>query len=247
MSIRLRYPVLALALSVAACADDGPSSGWRHSVGAAKGGAAPLSGAIFTTTEDGTRVDANIYDAFCDVYVNGGPAHEGAAGLPEGDYYFQVTDPPGHNLLSTDAVTHRQFHVDGTGRISGLSGAGDHDTGMNAVDGGVTVQLCPFLPTPNPGCEFKVWVTRVADYDLTAMSAKFGFVPSESKTDNFKVCEEAEEPDAGPGEPDAGPGEPDAGPGEPDAGPGDESDGDREPDGGDEESDGDDTIDEQAP
>lgn len=194
--MRIRSTVLALALAAAgACSDDQrPGTQW-HPVGGGGGGGAPLTGAIFTTTEDGTRVDANIYDAQCDVYLNGGPAHEGAAGLPEGDYYFQVTDPSGFFLLSTDAVEERQFHVDGTGRISGLSGAGSHATGTNEVDGGVTVQLCPFLDTPNPGCEYKVWATRVSDYDSDADMGRHGFIQSQSKTDNFKVCEGDTPPD----------------------------------------------------
>ena len=63
----------------------------------------PLPGAIFTTMPDGSRVNANIYTNAYDVYLDGGPgpnAPPGAAGLPEGDYYFQVTDPSGKKLLS---------------------------------------------------------------------------------------------------------------------------------------------------
>ena len=85
---------------------------------------AQLSGAIFTTVMDGTRVNANIYQDKCGalgVWLDGGPgpnAPPGAAGLPDGDYYFQVTDPSGKTLLSTDAVQNRQFHVSG-----GMQGA----------------------------------------------------------------------------------------------------------------------------
>jgi len=145
-----------------------------------------LSGAIFTTTEDGTRVNENHYQTTCDVYLNGGPEKEGAAGLPAGSYYFQVTDPPGKVLLSTDAVEMRIVNVDESGRFVSAV----HPTGENAVDGGVTVQLCPFDLSPNEGCVHKVWLTRVEDYDLEAMNGNFGFVESRSKTDNFKVCEE---------------------------------------------------------
>jgi len=64
-----------------------------------------LSGAIFTTVSDGTVVNANQYDSKCAVYLDGGPgphAPATAAGLPDGEYYFQVTDPNGKTLLSTD-------------------------------------------------------------------------------------------------------------------------------------------------
>jgi len=54
-----------------------------------------LSGAIFTTTEDGTHANQNPFEFTCDVYLGGGPEKEGAAGLPPGSYSFQVTDPAG--------------------------------------------------------------------------------------------------------------------------------------------------------
>ena len=46
--------------------------------------AAPLPGAIFTTDAGCTGVDLNIYPSKDAVYVDGGPAHPGAAGLPDG-------------------------------------------------------------------------------------------------------------------------------------------------------------------
>lgn len=58
-------------------------------------------GAIFTSKGDGTSVDQNIYDDKCDVYLNGGPQNANSQGLPDGTYYFQVTDPSGATLLSS--------------------------------------------------------------------------------------------------------------------------------------------------
>jgi hypothetical protein len=76
---------------------------------------APLPGAIFTTIADGTIVNANTqYTSKCEVYLDGGPgpnAPAKAAGLPAGDYFFQVTDPNGQTLLSTDVVNNRRFRV----------------------------------------------------------------------------------------------------------------------------------------
>src|SRR2546430_16988512 len=78
---------------------------------------AGVTGAIFTTTNDGNTVNGNIYQSCCDVYLNGGPGPHApctSAGLPPGDYYFQVTDPSGGILLSTDAVDpNRRFTVSG--------------------------------------------------------------------------------------------------------------------------------------
>ena len=78
--------------------------------------AAQVTGAIFTTTFDGGFVNANVYDSFLGPYLNGGPrpnAPCAAAGLPNGDYYFQVTDPSGSVLLSTDSISERMVYVFG--------------------------------------------------------------------------------------------------------------------------------------
>ncbi|MGH8245900.1 MAG: hypothetical protein ACREUU_05655, partial [Gammaproteobacteria bacterium] len=128
--------------------------------------APPLSGAIFTTNANGTRINQNHFNDKCEVYLDGGPgpsAPQWAAGLPDGDYYFQVTDPSGRTLLSTDPVANRQFRVTG-GIISGLSGLGNHVTGTDVDHGGKTIQLCPYLDTPNNGGVYKVWVTRIEDF-----------------------------------------------------------------------------------
>src|SRR5436309_4674219 len=74
----------------------------------------PPSGAIFTTVADGSEVNFNHYPSKPDVYLDGGPgpgAPQTAAGLDDGTYVFQVTDPSGKNLLSTDPAQCRQFTV----------------------------------------------------------------------------------------------------------------------------------------
>lgn len=151
-----------------------------------------LSGAIFTTDASGVPVNLNIYDAKEDVYLNGGPginAPDSAAGLPEGDYYFQVTDPSGKVLLSTDPVTCRGVHVDASGVFTNVLPAGgcEHATGVDGEDGGATVQLFPYLDTPNNGGVYKVWLTPTDDLDCGAPGSRHCFVPHHSKTDNYKV------------------------------------------------------------
>lgn len=174
--------------------------------------AAGLSGAIFTTNSNGSQVNGNQYDSPCSVYLNGGPgphAPATAAGLPDGDYYFQVTDPSGKTLLSTDPVSNRSFHVTG-GVIVAYTGIGSfpHFTGMDSDEpGGVTIRLAnitcgnpsltvqDFLPSPNNGGTYKVWATPHTNFigDPTQVDNPcgagcfHGFVPSSSKTDNFKV------------------------------------------------------------
>jgi hypothetical protein len=91
-------------------------------------------------------------------------------------------------------VQNRQFHVSG-GIITGLSGLGNHNTGLDVDHGATTGELCPFNDTPNPGGVYKAWVTPVSQFrgnpanvDNSCGNGCFhGFVPAFSKTDNFKV------------------------------------------------------------
>jgi hypothetical protein len=175
---------------------------------AAPAGATAPSGAIFTTVFDGSEVNFNIYPSKDAVYLDGGPgpgAPQGAAGLDDGTYVFQVTEPSGKTLLSTDLAKCRQFTVS-AGIITGVVAAGgcEHVTGLDVDHNATTVQLIPYLDTPNPGGEYKVWVIKVADFLAgcvalgksnglalidcgRAAGNAHGFVPSDSKTDNFKV------------------------------------------------------------
>jgi hypothetical protein len=77
--------------------------------------AASLAGAIFTTTPDGVIVNENVrYNDKREVYLDGGPgpnAPKTAAGLPDDDYVFQVTNPNGAVLLSEDASKCRVVRV----------------------------------------------------------------------------------------------------------------------------------------
>src|SRR6476620_5123245 len=59
----------------------------------------PLPGAIFTTDSTCTEVNLTIYGDKADLYIDGAPAHPGAARLPGGDYCVHVTDPSGHTVL----------------------------------------------------------------------------------------------------------------------------------------------------
>jgi len=143
-----------------------------------------VTGAIWTTEPHGERVNGNLYNNPRDVYLSGGPHKEGAAGLPNGDYYFQVTEPAGKTLLSTDDLEKRKFEVQ-NGYINSIDG-GTHKWNLDTTRGyGIVVQLWPFSYTPNRGGEFKVWVTKVDNYSPS--QGTFGFISSLSKTDNFKV------------------------------------------------------------
>ena len=63
------------------------------------------------------------------MYLSGGPQNLKASGLPDGTYYFQVTNPSGATLLSTDAAVCRQLMVV-NGRVAGSTGPScKHATG----------------------------------------------------------------------------------------------------------------------
>lgn len=169
---------------------------------------AQIAGAIFTTLPNGGAVNYNIYASKDLVYLDGGPppgAPQTAAGLPDGTYVFQVTDPSGKTLLSQDIANCRQFTV-ANGIIASIVPVGPctHKTSLDVDHAAVTVQLMPYLDTPNNGGEYKAWATPVQDYldgcdalgvsnglavvDCGHTGGDFhGFIPRFSKTDNFKV------------------------------------------------------------
>jgi cysteine-rich repeat protein len=157
-----RLAIVALALAGCVGSDESTSS-------------QDLSGAVHTTDGSGGIVDGNIYGAKEDVYLDGGPRSNGPA-LDEGTYMFQVTDPSGKKLLSSDDIACRSFHVSSAGVVDAVLGdACAHATGVD-VNGGITIQLVPFADTPNHGGEYKLWV-----------STDSSFAHKDSKTDNFKV------------------------------------------------------------
>jgi hypothetical protein len=88
------------------------------------------SGAIFTTVPDGTIVNENVhYEGRHYVYLDGGPKQNApahAAGLDEGFYVFQITDPPGKLLLSRDPARCRIVHVNAAGVIDQLMAPTDN-------------------------------------------------------------------------------------------------------------------------
>jgi hypothetical protein len=127
----------------------------------------PLPGAVFTTDSTCSGVDLNIYGSKDAVYINGGPAHPGAAGLPDGSYCVQVTSPDGTVLgvSAPGAVTVSGGEFVSCYRLSAI---------LNTATSGFTVP--GYDDTNNPGGEYKVWVSTDCD-----------FTNNSTKTDNFKV------------------------------------------------------------
>jgi len=103
-------------------------------------------------------VNCNLYNVKVDVWLNGGPDN---AALDPGTYYFNVTDPSGKVLLSSDAVSDRTFNV-----IEFPAGSGDFIIdpaahGTHDLEHG-ELQLVPFADTPNNGGVYKLAICNVA-------------------------------------------------------------------------------------
>jgi len=137
--------------------DGGPSD---------EGGVAPYAavvGSISVMLENGQPAAAVIFEDKCDAYLVAGQ-EEGPPRLPDGDYFFQVTDVSGETLLSSDEVRFRQFRV-ADGVIEGVSGQGSHTVWVNSLSGAASVQLCPYAESPDASGMYQVWVTRVKDFE----------------------------------------------------------------------------------
>jgi hypothetical protein len=136
--------------------------------------APPMTGAIFTTDSNCDGTDLNIYDSRAAVYLDGGPAHPGAASLPDGNYYVQVTNPSGTVLgSSVGTLNETPYQVVG-GEVACLQLWSIVET-ASGIDG-CTADQQGYCPTDNPGGEYKVWVSQGPNFDN-----------DESKTDNFKI------------------------------------------------------------
>lgn len=97
--------------------------------------------------------------------------------MDDDTYVFQVTNPSGTQLLSSDDIGLREFQVSG-----GVVVASNSHPSVAGDCGGIRIQVAPFDDTPNNGGVYKLWVTRKSDY-----IANGGFRPGSTKTDNFHV------------------------------------------------------------
>lgn len=167
---RLPFLVLLVALSATATAQN--------------------QGVIFTTDENANQVTGNVFESTRAVYLSGGPSPGTCSGpgLPDGSYYFQVTSPSGSVLLSSDDLSNRIVIVF-EGFIIGV-GPGGHLTRKGACfkAGSRIVKLAPFANTPDPGDEYKVWLTPVENFSFLG-GGFHGFLAEHSRCANFKVTE----------------------------------------------------------
>lgn len=153
---------------------------------AAQSAFAIVSGATWTTNVSGERVNQNIYDAKCDVYLSGGPGNGQNNELIDGDYYYQVTDTSGKTVLSTSLAANRTITVYG-GVVVG------------------SVPMCDPDPYDSSGNGvYKAWLIRAYAPDCVVSFVGREFVVTNSqgndaiescsKTDNFKIGPELPPP-----------------------------------------------------
>lgn len=145
-------------------------------------------GKTYSTNASGLAVNQNQFTAKSDVYIAGGPQNANSAGLTDGLYYFQVTDPNGATLLSTDNAVCREVNVV-NGRVAGATGPCPHaDGSTNPSNGATSVQLIPFNDTPNAGGVYKIWLLPSTCATINSLDAKvLDFSGGCGNTDNFQI------------------------------------------------------------
>jgi hypothetical protein len=148
---------------------------------------AALTAAVYTSNDDGSVVNANIYEALGDVYLTGGPCPEGGD-LPDGDYYFEVVQPAGGGaLLSTDPIGNRMFTIT-DGLIT--SASGHVQNAMSCEPSALVIQLAPYSPSINGEYKLQVATRDSVEEDCANFDANVVFPicnQAEQKSDNFKV------------------------------------------------------------
>ncbi len=156
----------------------------------------PIFGSIATVASGSPAAPQQIFGRRQDVFLAGGPISTPcrfAEYLPDGKYYFQVTDPSGKQLLSTDTVSERAVTVK-AGVIASYDGATHSADGKTAC-GSLAVNLMPFADAGSQKAAYVVWVTPAADFDgsVTAVDSIcgagcfHGFHPELSRAFAFRV------------------------------------------------------------
>ncbi len=158
--------------------------------------AVPVFGSIATVFSGTPAAPQQIFGRRQDVFLAGGPVTTPcrfAEYLPDGKYYFQVTDPSGTRLLSTDTVSERAVTVT-AGVIASYDGATHAADGQTAC-GSLAVNLMPYADAGSQKAAYVAWLTPAANFDgsVTAVDSIcgagcfHGFHPELSRTFAFRV------------------------------------------------------------
>jgi|GEM_PF-3544800 len=169
---------------------------FRTASGDAEAAITPASGSIGTVASASPARPQGVFGRREDAFLAGGPLTSPCffpAYLPDGKYYFQVTDSTGRTLLSTDVVSERAVTVKG-----GVIGSYDGKT--HAVDGktacgSLAVNLMPYADAGPQKAAYVVWLTSAADFDGSTAAVDnvcgsgcfHGFHADLSRTFGFRV------------------------------------------------------------
>lgn len=155
---------------------------------------AQVSGSIATVDSGSTarQVFAHREDVFLAAGSLSSPCRA-VDYLPDGKYYFQVTDPSGRVLLSTDPVAERGVTVR-SGVLSSYDGTTHAIDGRNPC-GSLAVGLMPFADAGTRKAAYVVWLTPAARFEGSTSVADpvcgqgcfHGFRPEFSRAFAFRV------------------------------------------------------------
>ncbi len=148
------------------------------------------------TTVDASSTAVSIFSDKEDVFFTAGPTTSGCPFtqfVPDGRYYFQVTDLSGTRLLSSDPVAERAVTVH-NGVLSSYGGT-THSTEAQGPCGALAVGLAPFRDAGNLVASYLLWLTPVSHFEGDATQIDpvcgsgcfHGFRPEFSLTTSFRV------------------------------------------------------------
>jgi serine-aspartate repeat-containing protein C/D/E len=169
---------------------------FRPASGEAEAAITPASGSIGTVASASPARPQGVFGRREDVFLAGGPLTSPCffpAYLPDGKYYFQVTDSAGKTLLSTDVVSERAVTVKG-GVIASYDGKTHTEDGKTAC-GSLAVSLMPYADAGSQKAAYVVWLTSAANFDGSAAAVDnvcgaecfHGFHADLSRTFGFRV------------------------------------------------------------
>jgi serine-aspartate repeat-containing protein C/D/E len=169
---------------------------FRPASGDAEAAIAPASGSIGTVASASPARSQGVFGRREDVFLAGGPLTSPCffpAYLPDGKYYFQVTDSTGKTLLSTDVVSERAVTVGG-GVIASYDGK-THTVDGKTACGSLAVNLMPYADAGSQKAAYVVWLTSAANFDGSAAAVDnvcgagcfHGFHADLSRTFGFRV------------------------------------------------------------
>ncbi len=176
-------------------AQDRHDVAWRQG-SEAPATATPIFGSIATVASGNPAPPQQIFGNKGDVFLAGGPVTSPCQFpeyLPDGTYYFQVTDPSGTQLLSTDPVSERKVTVHG-GVISSYNGT-THATDGTTACGSLAVALMPYSDAGAQKAAYVAWLTAAGNFDgnttavdnVCGAGCFHGFHPELSRAYAFRV------------------------------------------------------------